>query len=137
MPPRQLRPVLRVQPAQRKYVEERSAGEPDDTPDPDGDIAIAYTGLRSGEKLYEELLIGANTKATEHPRIWRSDEPFQPSDELARELEILNAAMDVRDFDTMHAVLLRNVEGYSATASMPPGEDGSPAVWTPASRTLH
>jgi FlaA1/EpsC-like NDP-sugar epimerase len=104
---------------------------------PDGDIAIAYTGLRSGEKLYEELLIGANTKATEHPRIWRSDEPFQPSDELARELEILKAAMDVRDFETMHAVLLRNVEGYSATTSMPPSEDGSPAVWTPASRTLH
>jgi FlaA1/EpsC-like NDP-sugar epimerase len=104
---------------------------------PDGDIAIAYTGLRSGEKLYEELLIGANTKATEHPRIWRSDEPFQPSDELARELEVLKAAMNERDFDTMHAVLLRNVEGYSATPSMPPSEDGSPAVWTPASRTLH
>jgi hypothetical protein len=32
---------------------------------------------------------------------------------------------------------LRNVEGYSATPSMPPSEDGSPAVWTPASRTLH
>ena len=56
---------------------------------PEGDIAIAYTGLRSGEKLYEELLIGANTKATEHPRIWRSDEPFLPSEELERELEIL------------------------------------------------
>jgi FlaA1/EpsC-like NDP-sugar epimerase len=104
---------------------------------PDGDIAIAYTGLRSGEKLYEELLIGANTKATEHPRIWRSDEPFLPSDELARELEILKAAMDVRDFDTLHTVLLRNVEGYSASASMPHPEDGSPATWTPPSRTLH
>jgi hypothetical protein len=45
--------------------------------------------------------------------------------------------MNERDFDTMHAVLLRNVEGYSATPSMPPSEDGSPAVWTPASRTLH
>jgi FlaA1/EpsC-like NDP-sugar epimerase len=104
---------------------------------PDGDVTIAYTGLRSGEKLYEELLIGANTKATEHPRIWRSDEPFQPSDELERELEILKSAMNVRDFDTMHAVLLRNVEGYSATTSMPPSEDGAPVVWTPASRTLH
>jgi FlaA1/EpsC-like NDP-sugar epimerase len=104
---------------------------------PDGDIAIAYTGLRSGEKLYEELLLGANTKATEHPRIWRSDEPFQPSDELARELEMLKAAMDVRDFDTMHAVLLRNVEGYSANTSIPLGEDGQPQAWTPASRTLH
>jgi FlaA1/EpsC-like NDP-sugar epimerase len=104
---------------------------------PDGDIAIAYTGLRSGEKLYEELLIGANTKATEHPRIWRSDEPLLPSDELARELEILKSAMNVRDFDSMHAVLLRNVEGYSASPEMPPAEDGPPASWTPPSRTLH
>ncbi|KAB2942558.1 MAG: polysaccharide biosynthesis protein [Hyphomicrobium sp.] len=104
---------------------------------PEGDIAIAYTGLRSGEKLYEELLIGANTKATEHPRIWRSDEPFLPSDELARELEILKSAMNARDFDTMHAVLLRNVEGYSARLAIPPSEEGPPATWTAPSRTLH
>ena len=103
---------------------------------PEGDIAIAYTGLRSGEKLYEELLIGANTKATEHPRIWRSDEPFIPSDELERELEILNSAMNVRDFDAMQAVLTRNVEGYRSEP-MPPSEESTLAVWTPQSRTLH
>ena len=43
---------------------------------PDGDIEIVYSGLRPGEKLFEELLIGANTQATEHPRIMRSGEPF-------------------------------------------------------------
>jgi FlaA1/EpsC-like NDP-sugar epimerase len=102
---------------------------------PEGDIAIAYTGLRSGEKLYEELLIGANTKATEHPRIWRSDEPFVPSDELERELEILKSAMNVRDLDAMQAVLTRNVEGYHSEP-MPPSEESTPAVW-PQSRTLH
>jgi FlaA1/EpsC-like NDP-sugar epimerase len=105
---------------------------------PDGDIAIAYTGLRSGEKLYEELLIGANTKATEHPRIWRSDEPFLPSDELEKELEILKAAMNVRDYAAMHAVLLRTVEGYSAKTAILTGADEAPAPdWTPPNRTLH
>jgi FlaA1/EpsC-like NDP-sugar epimerase len=104
---------------------------------PDGDISIVYTGLRSGEKLYEELLIGANTRATEHPRIWRSDEPFLPSDELGRELEILKSAMNARDFDTMHAVLVRNVEGYSAAPVMRPSEEGVPTTWTPPPRTLH
>ncbi len=94
-------------------------------------------GLRSGEKLYEELLIGANTKATEHPRIWRSDEPFLPSEELERELEILKAAMDMRDLETMQAVLMRNVEGYQSKAAVPTGEESQLATWTPPTRTLH
>jgi FlaA1/EpsC-like NDP-sugar epimerase len=104
---------------------------------PDGDIAIAYTGLRSGEKLYEELLIGANTKSTEHPRIWRSDEPFLPSEELEKELEILKAAMNARDYAAMHAVLLRTVEGYSAKTAVAPSAEEPVATWTPPSRTLH
>jgi len=104
---------------------------------PDGDIAISYTGLRPGEKLYEELLIGANTKATEHPRIWRSDEAFLPPDQLARELEILRAAMDARDFDAINAVLTRTVEGYrSPKAQLVPAEDGA-ASWQAPVRTLH
>jgi len=105
---------------------------------PEGDIAIAYTGLRSGEKLYEELLIGANTKATEHPRIWRSDEPYLPYEELQRELEILKAAMDVRDIDAMKAVLLRNVEGFVTDKALPQGEEAAQdAAWIPPTRTLH
>ncbi|MCK9909884.1 polysaccharide biosynthesis protein, partial [Microbacteriaceae bacterium K1510] len=107
------------------------------TDNPDGDIAIAYTGLRSGEKLYEELLIGANTKSTEHPRIWRSDEPFLPLEELERELETLQAAMNARDYAAMHEVLLRTVEGYSAKASVAPSSEEPTATWSPPSRTLH
>lgn len=106
---------------------------------PDGDIAITYTGLRSGEKLYEELLIGANTKATEHPRIWRSDEPFLPAEELEKELVRLKAALDVRDYAAMQAVLLRTVEGYTVKGTEEPSEatDRPAASWTPPTRTLH
>ena len=49
---------------------------------PDGDIAIEYVGLRRGEKLYEELLIGENTTGTNHPRIFKNSEPIVPYDDL-------------------------------------------------------
>jgi FlaA1/EpsC-like NDP-sugar epimerase len=105
---------------------------------PDGDIAITYTGLRPGEKLFEELLIGENTTATEHPRILRSDEPYLPAEELERELELLEAAMKMRDVETMQAVLMRTVEGYRARPHpTPTSEDVALAAWTPSSRTLH
>ncbi len=103
---------------------------------PDGEIDIVYTGLRPGEKLYEELLIGANTTGTEHARIMRSDEPFLPSDELSRELAQLKAAM--KDFDTeaIHAVLMRTVEGYLPPELLP-GSESPSRVWATTSRTLH
>jgi len=104
---------------------------------PDGDIAIVYTGLRPGEKLYEELLIGANTTATEHPRIMRSDEPYLSADELERELELLKTAMNARDVETVKAVLMRTVEGYNAEPHAARSKEAPVANWSPASRTLH
>ena len=103
---------------------------------PEGDIAIVYTGLRPGEKLYEELLIGANTTATEHPRIMRSDEPFLPRDELERELDLLKAAMNARDVETMQSVLMRTVEGYHSEGAGQ-DEDAPRPAWSPSTRTLH
>ncbi len=108
-----------------------------DKDNPDGDIEIAYTGLRPGEKLYEELLIGARTTGTEHPRILRSDEPFLPAAELKRELEVLRAAMEQRDVAAIQAVLMRTVEGYQPSADELEQSAAVRAAWVPPSRTLH
>jgi FlaA1/EpsC-like NDP-sugar epimerase len=79
---------------------------------PDGDIAIAYTGLREGEKLYEELLLGASIAPTEHPRIMRSREPYLPRRELDAVLAELRAAMADASPAAIRAVLARAVEDY-------------------------
>ncbi len=104
---------------------------------PQGDIAIVYTGLRPGEKLYEELLIGANTTSTEHPRILRLDEPVIDQAELSREIELLRAAMGTRDTATIQAVLMRTVEGYRPDADVNATAAVATSNWVAPSRTLH
>ena len=79
---------------------------------PDGDIAIEYIGLRHGEKLHEELLLGENITPTEHAHILRSHEPCMPAGELSRVMDALQAAMDANDLTAIHATLMRSVEGY-------------------------
>ena len=64
---------------------------------PHGDIEIKITGLRPGEKLYEELLIGENPEPTQHPRIMKSHEKFIPWDLLQGQLHSLNLALSVND----------------------------------------
>ncbi len=103
---------------------------------PEGDIEIVYVGLRPGEKLYEELLIGENTTPTKHPLIRRSSEPHLPADSLARELTVLRAAMGVGRIAEIEAVLERTVEGYRAHVATEAGTV-LPLPIEPASRTLH
>jgi UDP-N-acetylglucosamine 4,6-dehydratase len=83
-----------------------------DAQHPEGNIAIDYTGLRPGEKLYEELLLGENAKPTEHPRILKSHEPYLPAAELAEALGALRSAMDAGDVAAIRVALMRAAEGY-------------------------
>jgi FlaA1/EpsC-like NDP-sugar epimerase len=61
---------------------------------PDGDISIEFTGLRSGEKLYEELLISAHDQPTDHPLIRRAQEPKKDKENLEIILNQINIALD-------------------------------------------
>jgi FlaA1/EpsC-like NDP-sugar epimerase len=83
-----------------------------DADHPDGDIAIKFIGPRDGEKLYEELLLGENVVATEHPRIMRSREPLLPKPVLESLLGDLQTHMDGGDVEAMGATLARAVESY-------------------------
>ena len=84
---------------------------------PHGDIAIEVTGLRPGEKLYEELLIGDNPEPTGHPRIMKAHEPFLPWDALTPALDVLRAAAQAGDTAAIKAFLLAHVQGYSADSA--------------------
>lgn len=79
---------------------------------PSGDIAIEFSGLRPGEKLYEELLIGDNVAETEHPMIMRASEDFLPWDELKDGIGRLHAALEQEDLARVRQLLRELVEGY-------------------------
>jgi len=80
---------------------------------PDGDIEIAVTGLRPGEKLFEELLIGDNPEPTSHPRIMKAHEDKLDWPVLHSHLVVLNHAAQSGDVPTIKAVLQTCVHGYS------------------------
>ena len=83
-----------------------------DEANPDGDIAIEVTGLRPGEKLYEELLIGDDPRSTAHPRIMKAHEAFLTIDELKPLLDQLAQAVDANDVNGVRAILQIAVPGY-------------------------
>ena len=79
---------------------------------PSGEIAVEFSGLRPGEKLYEELLIGDNVSPTEHKMIMRADEEFLPWSELVEVLHDLLAAADQGDCVLIRKLLRQTVDGY-------------------------
>lgn len=84
---------------------------------PDGDVEIVITGLRPGEKLYEELLIGDNPAPTAHPRIMKAQEDYLAWPVLEQHLQSLRRAADTGDLAGIKAVLQACVHGYVVTAS--------------------
>ena len=79
---------------------------------PDGDIAIEYTGLRPGEKLYEELLIGDNVSRTQHPRILHAKETMLPMTIIDEKMALLEKACYAFDIMGIREILLTSETGY-------------------------
>jgi FlaA1/EpsC-like NDP-sugar epimerase len=84
-----------------------------DSTNPEGDIAIEITGLRPGEKLFEELLIGDNPRPTSHPRIMKAHEEFLAWPEMRAKLTLLEQLLDKRDVEGTKTLLIELVSGYS------------------------
>jgi FlaA1/EpsC-like NDP-sugar epimerase len=83
-----------------------------------GDIKIKFTGLRIGEKLYEELFIGENPLATEHPRIMKAREFYMPMQEITKILSELDSIIIKRDFDGLINLLEKNVSGFHSSSGI-------------------
>lgn len=83
-----------------------------DDQNPQGDIEIVVTGLRPGEKLYEELLIGENPISTTHPRIMMAREDYLNLDDLMREIELLKTSINQSQVELLINQLKRLVQGY-------------------------
>jgi len=79
---------------------------------PEGDIEIKITGLRPGEKLYEELLIGNNPMPTQHSRIMKANEELIPWGELQSQLHTLQIATENNDVEMIRSLLEQLIDGY-------------------------
>ncbi|TBF76445.1 polysaccharide biosynthesis protein [Rhizobium leguminosarum] len=108
---------VRIADLARKMVELSGLAVRDED-NPEGDIELSVTGLRPGEKLFEELLIGDNPKTTEHPRIMKAREDFLLWPELLKKLNALNAVLDRNDMIAARAILAKLVSGYSSTGEV-------------------
>jgi len=93
-------------------LEERTAEAPE------GDIEIVYSGLRPGEKLYEELLIGDNPQGTAHPRIMMAREASLPWSEVEEALLKLSCASQSFDCQTVVDILRESQTGYAPNGNM-------------------
>jgi len=80
---------------------------------PQGDIEIQYSGLRPGEKLYEELLVGENVIGTNHSKIMTANEEFLPWVDMQRALILLNELCEEMDCEGIVQLLLKMPTGYN------------------------
>lgn len=85
-----------------------------------GDIEIKYTGLRPGEKLYEELLIGSNAIKTNHAQIFKAQEPFIPKTELYSILKKIEEANQASDKHQICHLIKEIVKEYTVESRSTP-----------------
>ena len=87
--------------------------QPIDNDNPDGDIQIKFTGLRPGEKLYEELLIGDDVIQSKHPRIMQAREEKLTLENVLNFIEMIKKSRDLQDETIIKGLLLKHVKGYT------------------------
>ena len=95
---------------------------------PEGDIEIQFVGLRPGEKLYEELLIGDNPSPTSHPRIMKAREEFIPWATLSGQLNTLLSATLDRDLQHIRALVALLVPGWMCDKLDTPANTLQPTI---------
>jgi len=95
-----------------RHMIELSGLEIKDEQNPEGDIAIEVTGLRPGEKLYEELLIAGEPQKTSHPRIFKSNDDYIAWQELSMKIDLLTATVQKNDLENIKKLLQELVIGY-------------------------
>lgn len=89
-----------------------------DSDRPDGEIEIRFVGLRPGEKMFEELLLGDKVSGTAHPKILRADEEWLPEDQLNELLLRLRRACHNDEGKIIQRILAEGVSDYAAAAAI-------------------
>jgi len=89
-----------------------SGMEVKDSSNPKGDIEIQFTGLRPGEKLFEELLIGENSSPTDNPMIMKAREESLTLDELKLSIDKITLAIQNNDPELLRDLLMKTISGF-------------------------
>ena len=89
-----------------------------DRKNPGGDIKIKIIGLRPGEKLYEELLVGKNPQKTNHPKIQKISDPFIPYDKLEIELDKLKILLSKNKVAEIKKLLIKLLKSYKSNSKI-------------------